>query len=159
MEINNNLNYYIYNSPVGKLLLAGDDSGLQKIQFEINISIDKNWQLNKEHFKPVIKQLDEYFLKKRRVFDIKLNPQGTAFQKQVWQQLQKIEYGKTKYYAEIADEINSPKAARAIGMANNKNPIPIIIPCHRVIGKNGSLTGFAGGLDVKQQLLGLEFRF
>lgn len=159
MEINNNLNYYIYNSPVGKLLLAGDDSGLQRIQFEINITIDKNWQLNKEHFKPVIKQLDEYFLKKRQIFDIKLNPQGTTFQKQVWQQLQKIEYGKTKYYAEIADEINIPKAARAIGMANNKNPIPIIIPCHRVIGKNGSLTGFAGGLDVKQQLLGLEFSF
>lgn len=159
MEINNNLNYYIYNSPVGKLLLAGDDSGLQRIQFEINITIYENWQLNKEHFKPVIKQLDEYFLKKRQIFDIKLNPQGTAFQKQVWQQLQKIEYGKTKYYAEIADEINSPKAARAIGMANNKNPIPIIIPCHRVIGKNGSLTGFAGGLDVKQQLLGLEFSF
>ncbi|MBL4661229.1 MAG: methylated-DNA--[protein]-cysteine S-methyltransferase [Alcanivoracaceae bacterium] len=155
----NNIQYWIYSSPVGKLLLAGDDNGLQKIQFEINISVDDNWQKNQSHFKQVIQQLDEYFAKQRTLFDLKLNPQGTDFQRQVWKQLQKIEYGKTKYYAEIANEINSPKAARAIGMANNKNPIPIIIPCHRVIGKNGSLTGFAGGLDVKQQLLSLEFSF
>jgi methylated-DNA-[protein]-cysteine S-methyltransferase len=155
----NNLNYCLYHSPVGTLLLAGDDLGLRHIQFEINISIDKNWQLDQTQFKAVTQQLDEYFAKTRKTFDLKLNPQGTDFQKQVWQQLQKIEYGQTKYYAEIADEINNPKAARAIGMANNKNPIPIIIPCHRVIGKNGSLTGFASGLDIKQQLLGLEFCF
>jgi methylated-DNA-[protein]-cysteine S-methyltransferase len=155
----NKLNYYIYPSPVGKLLLAGDSDGLQHIQFESNIVVEKHWQQSKVAFTSVIQQLDEYFAKQRQQFELKLNPQGTDFQKQVWCQLQKIPFGQTKYYAEIAAEINSPKAARAIGMANNKNPIPIIIPCHRVIGKNGSLTGFAGGLDIKQQLLGLEFSF
>ena len=150
------LHYCIYTSPVGKLLLAGDETGLQHIQFECNIKIDDNWQQNTQMFEPVIIQLDEYFNNKRQNFDVKLNPQGTEFQKSVWKRLAKIDFGKTKYYAEIAQEINNPKAARAIGMANNKNPIPIIIPCHRVIGKNGSLTGFAGGLGVKQQLLDLE---
>ena len=152
----NNLKYTIMESPVGKLLLAGDDSGLQKIQFENNIQIDKNWQKDDKHFSESIQQLNEYFSGQRKQFDIKLNLQGTEFQKQAWLQLRKIEYGKTKFYAQVAEEMNRPKAARAVGLANNRNPIPIIIPCHRVIGKNGSLTGFAGGLDVKQQLLDLE---
>jgi len=152
----NKINYCICSSPVGKLLLAGDENGLQRIQFECNILINKNWIENKSMFQPAVAQLNEYFNKERLSFDLKLNPQGTKFQKHVWQRLQKIDYGQTKFYAEIAEEINNPKAARAIGTANNKNPIPIIIPCHRVIGKNGSLTGFAGGLDVKQQLLDLE---
>lgn len=150
------IKYCIYSSPVGNLLLAGDENGLMHIQFECSINISENWQEDTESFNPVIKQLDEYFAKKRKTFNLKLNPQGTEFQKSVWKRLEKIEFGKTKYYAEIAQEINNPKAARAIGMANNKNPIPIIIPCHRVIGKNGSLTGFASGLDIKQQLLNLE---
>ena len=152
----NQVKYCIYTSPVGKLLLVGDEAGLQRIQFECNIKIDKNWTENSAFFKPTINQLEEYFSNKRKSFNLQLNPKGTDFQKSVWKRLEKIEFGKTKYYAEIANEINNPKAARAIGMANNKNPIPIIIPCHRVIGKNGSLTGFAGGLDVKQQLLELE---
>ena len=152
----NSLHYCTHASPVGKLLLAGDERGLQRIQFECNLNIDDNWTENRQMFEPVIVQLDEYFNNKRQYFDIKLNPQGTEFQKSVWKRLEKIKFGKTKYYAEIAQEINNPKAARAIGMANNKNPIPIIIPCHRVIGKNGSLTGFASGLDIKQQLLNLE---
>ena len=150
------VHYCIYSSPVGKLLLAGDENGLQHIQFECSIKAEENWLEDKVFFKPVISQLDEYFANKRQRFDLKLNPQGTEFQKAVWKRLEKIEFGKTKYYAEIAEEINNPKAARAIGMANNKNPIPIIIPCHRVIGKNGTLTGFASGLDIKQQLLDLE---
>lgn len=152
----NQINYCIYESPVGELLLAGDEDGLQRIQFECNIKIDDEWQQDTGTFEPVMTQLDEYFAKRRQYFDVKLNPQGTRFQKSVWKRLEKVAFGQTKYYAEIALEINNPKAARAIGMANNKNPIPIIIPCHRVIGKNGSLTGFAGGLDVKQQLLNLE---
>lgn len=156
---NEKIQYCLYQSPVGKLLLAGDNEGLQRIQFEININIDPQWQENDDFFKDVIDQLQQYFAKKRTHFDVKLNPQGTAFQKQVWNRLIAIPYGKTKYYAEIAEEIDAPKAARAIGMANNKNPIPIIIPCHRVIGKNGTLTGFAGGLEVKQQLLAIEFSF
>ena len=150
------INYCIYDSPVGQLLLAGNCDGLQHIQFECNIKIDNDWQQSKKPFTSVITQLDEYFAKKRQIFNLKLNPQGTKFQKTVWKRLEKIAFGQTKYYAEIAQEINNPKAARAIGMANNKNPIPIIIPCHRVIGKNGDLTGFASGLDIKQQLLELE---
>ncbi len=150
------LDYCIYKSPVGKLLLAGDIDGLQRIQFECNSQVDENWQANKLRFVGVIQQLDEYFSKEREVFNLKLNPQGTAFQKQVWKRLEKIPFGQTKYYGQIAQEIGSPKASRAIGMANNKNPIPIIIPCHRVIVKNGSLTGFAGGLNVKQKLLNIE---
>ncbi len=150
------INYCIYDYPVGQLLLAGNCDGLQHIQFECNISIEDNWKLDVKSFASVMAQLDEYFAKKRQRFDVKLNPQGTQFQKNVWNKLEQIKFGKTKYYAEIAQEINNPKAARAIGMANNKNPIPIIIPCHRVIGKNGDLTGFASGLDIKQQLLELE---
>ena len=154
--MSNKINYCIYSSQVGKLLLAGDEDGLQRIQFECNIDVSDKWHKDRDFFKPVISQLDEYFNNKRKVFDVKLNPKGTAFQISVWKRLKKIGFGKTKNYSEIAQEINNSKAARAIGMANNKNPIPIIIPCHRVIGKNGSLTGFAGGLVIKQQLLKLE---
>lgn len=152
------MNYCVYRSPIGKLLLVGDLNGLQKIQFERNIQIDKSWQENKGLFGDVVEQLEEYFSQERKVFDLKLNPQGTEFQKQVWKRLEKIPFGQTKYYGQIAEEIGNPKASRAIGMANNKNPIPIIIPCHRVIGKNGTLTGFASGLDVKQKLLNIETR-
>lgn len=137
-------------------MLAGDTNGLQTIQFECNIQIDEKWQENKESFKVVIHQLSEYFNQERKIFNLTLNPQGTPFQKQVWKRLEKIPFGQTKYYGQIAEEIGNPKASRAIGMANNKNPIPIIIPCHRVIGKNGTLTGFASGLDIKQQLLNIE---
>ena len=150
------LSFDTYQSPIGKLVLVGDSNGLQRIQFECTSDIKNHWQPCNQFFESVKLQLDEYFSKKRTSFNLKLNPHGTTFQKQVWKRLQCIAYGKTKYYAEIAEEINNPKAARAIGMANNKNPIPIIIPCHRVIGKNGHLTGFAGGLSVKQQLLDLE---
>jgi methylated-DNA-[protein]-cysteine S-methyltransferase len=151
-----NLKYCIYQSPVGKLLLAGDADGLQRISFECNIDVKDSWTEDRVYHQETIDQLTEYFNNKRTVFSIILNPHGTSFQQQVWNQLQKIQYNKTKYYAEIAEEIGNPKAARAIGMANNKNPIPIIIPCHRVIGKNGDLTGFASGLTIKQQLLDLE---
>ncbi len=154
----NQLLYTIYNSPVGKLLLAGDQDALQRIQFEYSINPAKSWIENKSAFNKAIDQLDQYFKGVRTTFDLPLNPQGTLFQKSVWSQLEKIPFGQTKYYGQIAQEIGNPKASRAIGMANNKNPIPIIIPCHRVIGKNGSLTGFAGGLTIKQQLLDLEFK-
>ncbi len=153
------LQYCWYSSPVGTLLLAGDENGLQRIQFENAQHVDPNWQENPPFFAEVVQQLQQYFDKQRQHFDLKLNPVGTDFQQSVWGCLQKIPYGQTQYYAQIAEALDSPKAARAIGMANNKNPIPIIIPCHRVIGKNGSLTGFAGGLDIKQRLLALEFQF
>jgi methylated-DNA-[protein]-cysteine S-methyltransferase len=154
--------YCYYTSPVGKLLLAGDELGLSRIQFESDnqpASPESNWQKNSIQFQQTIIQLDQYFNKSRKTFNLKLNPKGTDFQQQVWSELQNIEYGQTNSYLDIAEKIGNPKASRAVGMANNKNPIPIIIPCHRVIGKNGSLVGFAGGLSVKQKLLELEFTF
>ena len=101
-------------------------------------------------------QLSEYFAGRRTKFDLKLAPKGTAFQQAVWKELLKIPYGQTRSYKELAIAIGKPKAARAVGMALNKNPIPLIIPCHRVIGSNGSLTGFALGLETKKWLLRLE---
>ncbi len=101
-------------------------------------------------------QLKEFYLRQRKNFSVPLNPHGTAFQKKVWNALRKIPYAKTVSYKDIAVKIHSPKASRAVGMANNKNPLPIFIPCHRVIGHNGQLVGFGGGLSLKQKLLSLE---
>jgi methylated-DNA-[protein]-cysteine S-methyltransferase len=101
-------------------------------------------------------QLEEYFNSKRTKFNLPLSPKGTAFQKKVWDELLKIPYGKTTTYGEIASKIGNKNASRAVGGANNKNPIPIFIPCHRVIGKSGNLTGYALGLDIKEKLLKLE---
>lgn len=106
--------------------------------------------------KETFKQLEEYLSKKRKVFDLPLVLHGTDFQIKVWKALQKIPYGQTRSYGELAAVTGNPKASRAVGMANNKNPIPVIIPCHRVIGSNGSLTGYAGGLETKKLLLDLE---
>lgn len=102
------------------------------------------------------KQLEEYFGGKRKIFDLPLRPMGTPFQQTVWKALQTIPYGETRTYQDIAIQIGNEKACRAVGMANNKNPIGIVIPCHRVIGKNGGLTGYAGGLDKKEYLLKVE---
>ena len=102
------------------------------------------------------KQLQEYFSGKRKIFDLPLAPTGTEFQQKVWSSLRKIPYGTTNSYKEIAESIGNIKASRAVGMANNKNPILILIPCHRVIGTNGKLVGYAGGIDVKEKLLKIE---
>lgn len=104
-----------------------------------------------------ISQLEEYFLGKRKKFDIPIILRGTEFQKKVWSSLCNISYGETRSYKEIAEDIGNPKASRAIGMANNRNPIPIIVPCHRVIGTNGELIGYSGGIDIKNKLLELEY--
>ncbi|MDR3020476.1 MAG: methylated-DNA--[protein]-cysteine S-methyltransferase [Treponema sp.] len=106
--------------------------------------------------KETAKQLDEYFSKKRKNFDIPLLLRGTKFQMKVWNTLKEIPYGETRSYKELAEMTGNPKASRAVGMANNRNPLPIIIPCHRIIGSDGSLTGYAGGLELKQKLLELE---
>ena len=103
-----------------------------------------------------VKELEEYFQGKRKEFTVPCRPEGTDFQKRVWEALTRIPYGETRTYKEIAVEAGNPKASRAVGMANNKNPVPIIIPCHRVIGSDGKLTGYAGGLGVKEFLLNLE---
>jgi methylated-DNA-[protein]-cysteine S-methyltransferase len=105
------------------------------------------------------RQLGEYFSGKRRKFDIPLNPSGTEFQQAVWEALLSIPYGETRSYKQVAEMVGNPKGSRAVGMANNKNPISIIIPCHRVIGSNGALIGYAGGLDMKKGLLELEGAF
>lgn len=151
------MNYaYSYEFEIGKLWICTDGSSLLEISFR-NDLVTKNPKIQEtELILKVKSQLDEYFSRKRKVFDLPLNPQGTAFQKRVWQALTQIKYGNTCCYKDIAVAVGNPKASRAVGMANNKNPIPIIIPCHRVIGKNGNLTGYAGGLDVKRELLALE---
>ena len=151
--------YCYYQSPIGKLLLLGDEGALEELHFpnsQQQKQIPEDWQYDEACFKNVLQQLAEYFAGKRQTFELEMAAKGTAFQKRVWQELQKIPFGQTASYGEIAERIGNSKASRAIGMANGKNPIPIIVPCHRVIGKDGSLTGFGGGLDVKRQLLKLE---
>jgi len=151
--------YCYYQSPIGKLLLVGTNGVLEELHFPNSPEqkrLAEDWQYDETSFNTVIQQLSEYFAGKRQEFDLKIAPKGTVFQTRVWQELQKIPFGQTASYGEIAARIGNSKASRAVGMANSKNPIPIIVPCHRIIGKDGSLTGFGGGLEVKQQLLKLE---
>lgn len=140
-----------YESPVGNLILSSNETHLLQLGFG-TASQHQHCDVLDE----AITQLDAYFAGKLNVFTLPLLLQGTSFQQKVWNQLRTIEYGKTVSYAEIAKDVGSEKAFRAVGMANNRNPIAIIIPCHRVIGKDGSLTGYAGGLNVKEQLLAFE---
>ena len=152
--------YYCYlNSPIGDLLLAGDDDGLSLIGFpqgKMRHDPEPDWIFNEKPFAVARQQLEEYFAGERTVFDLPLHLSGTDFQVQVLQELQRIPYGETTSYGEIAKRIGRPKAMRAVGAANGRNPIPIIVPCHRVIGSSGDLTGFGGGLDTKEVLLRLE---
>lgn len=151
--------YCYCQSPIGKLLLVGTDRVLEALYFsnsQEHVHISEDWLCDEAFFQIALTQLAEYFAGTRRDFDLKMAPKGTAFQKSVWQELQKIPFGQTASYGEIAERLGNKKASRAVGMANGKNPIPIIVPCHRVIGKDGSLTGFGGGLEVKRQLLKLE---
>ncbi|MEO6264143.1 MAG: methylated-DNA--[protein]-cysteine S-methyltransferase [Luteimonas sp.] len=147
-------------SPVGPLLLAADDEGLCLIEFDSPrhpATRGSDWR---EGDNAVLRdtrtQLDEYFAGTRRGFDLPLAPRGTGFQREVWQALQRIPYGETISYAELATRIGKPSAMRAVGGANGRNPLPIVVPCHRVIGADGSLTGFGGGLPTKRFLLQLE---
>jgi methylated-DNA-[protein]-cysteine S-methyltransferase len=151
--------YCFYQSPIGKLLLIGTGGILEALHFPSEtkqINIGEDWQYDESCFQPVLQQLAEYFAGNRQQFELKIAPKGTPFQEKVWQELCRIPFGRTASYQDIAVRVGNAKACRAVGMANNKNPIPIIVPCHRVIGKDGSLTGFGGGLDIKKQLLELE---
>ena len=164
------LRYDIIDSPIGPLTLAADDSGLKFIEFEVtrHAASREGWQRREPgaHAVPgaasdaalaaAAVQLREYFAGHRRDFELPLAPAGTAFQRAVWQALAKIPYGQTCSYAELARAIGRPKAVRAVGAANGRNPLPIVLPCHRVIGADGSLTGFGGGLPTKVALLRLE---
>ena len=139
-------------------MLAGDTK-LEQVRFAIKgqtTVTEKSWVEDNTIFPDVVSQLGQYFEGRLKQFELDLHPKGTDFQKKVWQALLAIPYGTTVSYGEIARRIENPKACRAVGLANRSNPIPIIIPCHRVIGKNGKLTGFASGLDIKQALLDLE---
>lgn len=152
--------YYCYlDTPIGELLLAGDDDALCLVSFpegSMRRDPDPDWIYNEKPFTATRQQLTEYFDGERREFDLPLKLTGTEFQMSVLQALQHIPYGETTSYAEIAERIGRPKAVRAVGAANGRNPIPIIVPCHRVIGSHGDLTGFGGGLDTKEALLRLE---
>ena len=152
--------YYRYlATPVGDLLLAGDEDGLSLIGFpkgKMRHDPEADWIFNEKPFVDACRQLEEYFAGTRKEFDLPLHLSGSDFQVQVLKELQQIPYGETTSYGEIAKRIGRPKAMRAVGAANGRNPIPIIIPCHRVIGSSGDLTGFGGGLDTKEALLRLE---
>jgi methylated-DNA-[protein]-cysteine S-methyltransferase len=154
--------YYtqIDDSPVGPLLLAGDRDALHVLAFGVGSrprEIDASWQPDvKGVLKPIRKELDQYFAGRLKQFSTPVAFRGTQFQNTVWQELRRIPYGETISYLELAKRIKNPKAVRAVGLANGANPIAIVVPCHRVIGANGSLTGFGGGLPTKRALLELE---
>lgn len=153
------MRYRYMASPLGKLLLSGDDSGLKRIGFPSGkgrVEPGEDWQLDKDCFADVERQLGEYFAGRRRSFDLVLCPCGTDFQLSVLDALLDIPCGETRSYGDIARGIGKPRAVRAVGAANGRNPLPIVIPCHRVIGADGSLTGFGGGLAAKTFLLELE---
>ena len=147
------------DSPVGPLMLAAGDDGLRHIKFRENRhpADRSDWHGGDS---PVLQaaeaQLREYFAGERRAFDLPLAPRGTPFQLQVWQALARIPYGSTVSYAQLAQAVGNPEAMRAVGAANGRNPLPIVLPCHRVIGADGALVGFGGGLPVKEFLLRLE---
>ncbi len=146
-----------HDSPIGPLYLGEENGLLSLLVFREN---DPRLQGYVSRSTPTLErvkvELEEYFAGKRHRFDVPLRVKGTDFQTRVWQELQVIPYGETRSYKDIAEKVESPKGSRAVGLANNKNPISIIIPCHRVVGQNGKLTGYAGGLDAKSYLLDLE---
>ncbi|MEM7096656.1 MAG: methylated-DNA--[protein]-cysteine S-methyltransferase [Pseudomonadota bacterium] len=154
--------YYTFvESPIGPLMLSGDKHKLTGLYFSSGSKArgaDDSWERYDEPFRSATKQINEYFAGKREVFELDLEPAGTKFQLEVLNALRTIPFGETCSYADIARQIGRPKAVRAVGAANGNNPIALIIPCHRVIGSNGSLTGFGGGLEAKQYLLEHETR-
>ncbi len=148
--------YYPYRTPLGRLTVASDGRAVTAIAFgERDFPGERRAT---ELTNRAANQLQEYLAGKRRSFDLPLAPAGTDFQKKVWNALMDIPYGETRSYSEVASAIGSPKACRAVGGANNRNPLPIVVPCHRVVGSNGALVGYAGGTKVKAFLLDLERR-
>ncbi|HYE84689.1 MAG TPA: methylated-DNA--[protein]-cysteine S-methyltransferase [Clostridia bacterium] len=147
---------FFYESDIGRIGIAEKDGKITNVYFKED-EAPKDMQLSET---PLLKeaavQLESYFRGELKEFSLSLEPTGTDFMKQVWEALCEIPYGETASYGEIAEKVGKPKAARAVGLANNRNPIPIVIPCHRVIGADGSLTGYGGGLDLKKRLLDLE---
>ncbi|MGE3274774.1 MAG: methylated-DNA--[protein]-cysteine S-methyltransferase [Vicinamibacterales bacterium] len=161
------MQYALHESPIGPLLLAGDADGLRVLAFagarfagdgraKAPVPVDPAWEPDRGALTAIRAELDAYFAGRLRAFTVPVRPGGTAFQGRVWAALQRIPYGETISYQDLADRIGNPRAVRAVGLANGANPVAIVIPCHRVIGRNGSLVGFGGGLPIKQALLDLE---
>jgi methylated-DNA-[protein]-cysteine S-methyltransferase len=150
------MQYAVMDSPMGPLTVASTEKGIASIHFgnAVPAGAVTDSSANQEP----VEQLKEYFEGRRTQFDLQLDVEGTPFQKAVWGELLRIPYGETRTYGEIAKAIGRPAAARAVGMANHENPIAVVIPCHRVVGRDGSLTGYAGGLHLKAQLLSIERR-
>jgi methylated-DNA-[protein]-cysteine S-methyltransferase len=156
--------YHDFDTPIGTLRLVGDDRRLERIDLP-NAAVrapDTAWRDHRGALPSALdaakRQLAEYFEGARRDFDLPLSPDGTAFQRCVWNELRRIPYGETISYGELARRIGKPTASRAVGAANGRNPLAIVVPCHRVIGADGTLTGYGGGLSVKHALLSLERR-
>jgi methylated-DNA-[protein]-cysteine S-methyltransferase len=154
------MDYCVSESTIGPLLLAGTGEALELIHFQAGRggprAPEADWRERPATFREVNKQLAAYFGGRLRDFDLPLAPKGTPFQRAVWDALLTIPYGETTSYGELAHRLGKPEASRAVGLANGSNPIPIVIPCHRVIGSTGKLTGYGGGLDLKRRLLALE---
>jgi O-6-methylguanine DNA methyltransferase len=156
------MKYRLLTSPLGNVIVAGDREGLRRLDFQLGrygaISIPEEWEEDPSF--PLLRrageQLTAYFEGGRRTFSLPLAPVGTPFQRRVWAELQRIPYGETLSYSQLARRAGRPRAIRAAGAANGKNPISIVIPCHRVVGKDGSLTDYGGGLEKKAALLELE---
>jgi methylated-DNA-[protein]-cysteine S-methyltransferase len=150
------------SSPVGPLFLAASEKGLVRLEFEARKqamdSGTTQWRESKTALLPYLRELDEYFAGERRDFSFPLDLRGTEFQLACWRGLLEIPYGQTCSYRDIAEAIGHPLACRAVGMSNNRNPVAIVVPCHRVIASSGSLCGYGGGLDIKRWLLDLEQR-
>ncbi|MDZ7696095.1 MAG: methylated-DNA--[protein]-cysteine S-methyltransferase [Deltaproteobacteria bacterium] len=160
--MSNKIAYTEWDSPVGRLLIAGDFSGLRLIRFPNRLrpgEPEAHWEKNPGPLREAVSQLNAYFDGTRRSFNLPLAPEGTPFQLTVWEALSRIPYGETVSYGQLADTIGKPRAARAVGGAVGKNPVPIVLPCHRIIGADGSLTGFGGGLDRKTALLSMEKKY
>jgi methylated-DNA-[protein]-cysteine S-methyltransferase len=151
--------YTIFDSPIGDLLAVGDGESLSRLHMlgsRKRVELNPAWRRDDDAFDDVRSQFQEYFAGDRREFDLRLDMVGNPFELRVWEELQTIPYGETASYGEIAQRIGNPGAPRAVGLANGRNPVAVIVPCHRVIGADGSLTGYGGGLERKRLLLDLE---
>ncbi|MGH7819749.1 MAG: methylated-DNA--[protein]-cysteine S-methyltransferase [Candidatus Binatia bacterium] len=155
------MRYTVTPSPLGPILVAGDAEGLRRISFQSASGAfrpDRGWVRSDRAFREAIEQLRAYFAGTLRRFDLPLSPVGTPFQRDVWRALAAVPYGETRSYGDLARAIGKPAAARAVGAASGRNPLPIVIPCHRLVGSGGELTGYYGGLHLKRALLELERR-
>lgn len=149
-------NHIFIDTPVGKIGIAADDAAITRVFFSDGSSPGGSREMKTPLLDRAALQLREYFDGRRREFDLPLSPRGTEFQRKVWDALTKIPHGQTRTYGQIAASVGNPKASRAVGGANNRNPIAIVIPCHRVVGANGSMVGYAFGTEIKERLLELE---